>query len=349
MEKRKACFYFGSPAESNWKKAEAHNFRKTYVPHLLPVEFREENLYLGNASAKFAQQTFDSSFQKYCADRKGKKPIISNNIREAVVNCCETTTIDDLLRLASVVYNEFGYESLSIAYHCDEGVLRRKSDKKIFTPEIDFVVDKNGITWELEGGGYRDGRMVKGKRTGKKFFDIYNLNEFEPIRNYHCHMTFCCIRDPSKWRRAGYSMSANDLKKLQDMTSKIMKMERGKPRLISQNRRLDWRAYKTKKYIENEVDRYRAELQNTEYSTLTRSREMFKTAVGAIFDGYKQQVRNDEELLKILTNSRKFFESMTDKGDMTTEFYERFQYNFRDFEDKLKERIDKNNLEKRGI
>ena len=76
---------------------------------------------------------------------------------------------------------------------------------------------------------------------------------------------------------------------------------------------------------------------------------MFKTAVGAIFDGYKQQVRNDEELLKILTNSRKFFESMTDKGDMTTEFYERFQYNFRDFEDKLKERIDKNNLEKRGI
>lgn len=344
MEKRKACFYFGSASESNWKKTEAHNLRKAYVPHLLPAEFWENNEYWGDSSPKFAQEVFDSKFQEYCSEKKGKKPVIENNIREGIANCDETTTLDQLIELGDAVCNEFGYEPLSISIHRDEGVLKRKKDGKIFTPQIDFETDENGVAWELSGGGYSNGKLRKAQKTGKKFFDVYSIGEFEAIRNYHAHMTFCTLRNPSRWRRSGYSMGASDLKKLQSMTAEILNMERGVPG----NKRLDWRVFKAKKYVENEADRVKAELQKTECLSLEKSREMLKTAVGAMFDNYKQQVKNDEEALKIVQDSRKFFENMANSGDMSYEFHRHFENNFKDFQNKLKDIKNKNNLE-RGI
>ncbi|MCZ6155907.1 hypothetical protein O6B72_03650 [Campylobacter ureolyticus] len=345
MEKRKACFYFGSPSESNWKKTQAHNERKAYVPHLLPVEFQENNEYWGDSSVKYAQEVFDSKFQEYCEGKKGKKPLITNNIREAIVNCDQTTTLDQLIELGNAVYFEFGYEPLSFSVHKDEGVLKRIQDGKIFTPQIDFEIDENGVAWELEGGGYQNGRLQKARKTGKKFFDVHDVNEFKPIRNYHCHMTFCTLRDPSKWRRSGYSMGSSDLKKLQSMTSEILNMERGVPG----SKRLDWRAFKAKKYAENEIESCRAELQNTEYSTLAKSREMLSNNVKAIFYGYEQQVKNDEETLNMVKKSRKFFEDSARTGSLTDEFFENLQYQFDDFNKKLEEKLQQNNLTNKGI
>ncbi|MCZ6155591.1 hypothetical protein O6B72_01980 [Campylobacter ureolyticus] len=340
--KRKACFYFGSPSESNWRKAQGHNLRIAYVPHLLPDEFSLFNEYWGDSSAKLAQEVFNSKFALYCEGKKGKKPIIANNIREAIVNCDSHTTIEQLIELADAVNSEFGYYPLSISIHRDEGVLKRKSDGKIFIPQVDFEVDENGEAWELSDGGYENGKLKKAKKTGKKFFDVYSIDEFEPVRNYHAHMTFCTLRDPSKWRRSGYSMGTSDLKKLQSMTAEILGMERG----VSGAKRLDWRSYKAKKYLENEAKEVKADIQNMEYSTLAKSREMFQTTVGATFDNYENQVKSDEETLKMVQDSRKFFENMANSGDMTYEFYRHFQNNFYDFEEKLKEKIKQNNLYK---
>lgn len=342
MEKRKACFYFGSPSESNWKKIQGHNERKAYVPHLLPAQFWLFNEYWGDSSKEFAQEVFDSKFALYCANRKGKKPTIENNIREAVINCDSNTTLEQLVELGDAVFSEFGYEPLSISIHRDEGVLRRKSDKKVFVPQIDFETDENGVAWELSGGGYENGKLRKAQKTGKKFFDVYSIGEFEAVWNYHAHMTFCTLRDPSRWRRSGYSMGASDLKKLQSMTAEVLGMERGTPG----SKRLDWRAFKAKKYLENEAEIVKADIQNTEYSTLAKSREMFQTAVGATFDWYESKARDDEETLKMVQDSRKFFENMTNSGDMTYEFYRHFQNNFHDFEEKLKEKIEQNMLNK---
>lgn len=343
MEKRKACFYFGSPSESNWEKVQGHNERTTYVPHLLPDEFSLFNEYWGDSSKKFAQQVFDSKFQEFCADRKGKKPIISNNIREAVINCDMHTTLEELIELGDAVFSEFGYVPLSISIHKDEGVLKRIQDGKIFTPQIDFVVDENGDTWELEGGGYENGRLRKARKTGKKFFDVHSVNEFEPIRNYHAHMTFCTLRDPSKWRRSGYSMGTQDLKKIQNITAEILELERGTPG----SKRLDWRAFKMLKYAQNEIDSMRDNTQKAELSSLSRMREMLQNTIEILFQPIEEKVKRcDENAIEIVRKSKAYFKKMANSGTFTPEFFENFENLFDEFSNTFYTEILNNNIER---
>lgn len=272
MNKRYASVHIETLGEVSSLNYFIHNRREVWVPYLLPENFRQNNEYMGDGSIenlkKIYNQAMTQIYQNEGYDgynilppvgERGKRPSFENNIKEFILNTDCHVTMDDLIKFCLQVHLEFGYFGAEICHHKDEGNLIRKNDGKVLFPEIDYLVDKDGITWELENGSYsilRGGiiKKIKGKKTGKKFFEKYSKDDFLPRYNYHAHIVFCCVRDRRidlSWRRNGYSMSKKNLSRLQKIASETLNMPLATARRPA--KRLNSTQWKALKYKEQQL------------------------------------------------------------------------------------------------
>ena len=250
-----------------------HNDRteKTEPEYLLPPEYRLKNMFDFSAkdAAKNLRDLYAAAKVNY-QNSFGQKLQAKNYTWEAVVNLNKEHDLIDVRKLVLEIEKKTGFKSLQIAIHLDEGRLEKAKDGSVFPihnrhAHITFFTldQKNGKQLMRQDIPPRERMLLReeiieanpnlrGEENKKMFNKVYQKIRAERYR----------VFDREK------------LSELQDLTAKVLNMERG--RKGSKTQRLEHKQYKAvkkqeaktqtetlakQKDLKSEIGKLRAELQ----------------------------------------------------------------------------------------
>ena len=251
-EERKSCLR--TTKCKNYAKAQSHNSRAYRPEYALPKELAMENIsrqWVSNGEKKDARKIFDEFIEKTrnirtsdgrIVKKSGKKVKFANTVHEVVINLKKDSTADDVVKVANLIAQKWGYQPLEFSIHRDEGFIIHKITKNRLSPAQDYWVDADGTAYF---------RGLNREKTKEKKL---NVNEYEAHINYHAHLLFSSISTDLKQR---YGNIENENFNIQSEVAEILQMPRGE--VGSQAKHLSHREYKEQKIIENKLKN--AELQ----------------------------------------------------------------------------------------
>jgi len=238
--------------------------------YLLPVEHRLKNEV--DVSAKEAESKIKDLYSqaKENYQKTFKQPLKAKSyLWEAVVNLNKDHTLEDVQRLTKEIEKETGFTSVQIAIHRDEGHINERG-----IPQYNLHAHITFFTLDKKSGQqlYRRGLTQRQKRETP---DLKVMNKTR-------------------------------LSKLQDLTAKTLKMERGKKGSNAQ--RLNHKQYKAVKQAElakvknltMEIKELRAELK----------------AQGAVREDYAKLEAENKELKTQVKNKELTIEELKDKIEL---------------------------------
>ena len=256
-------------ASINFAKASSgglkHNDRteEKEPEYLLPVEYRLKNEV--DVSAKVAEQKIKDLFataKENYAKKKGQKLQASSYTWEAVINLNKEHTLEDVQQLVKEIEKETGFTSVQIAIHRDEGRVERGTPIYNLHAHVTFfTLDQNGEQLYRKTIKASDRRKIEKELLEKN----PALQKGEP-KSEERKAFNKLVADEIKARGLKV-MDKERLSKLQDLTAKVLKMERGQKG--SKAVRLTHKQYKATKQAElakvkdlkEEIKELRAELK----------------------------------------------------------------------------------------
>ncbi len=180
------------------------------------VVFKDEkNEYLYNK--EIALKLFRNELKKreLAYNKRTKKKLPKNTaiLLSAIVNLYPTHTLQDVKKIADYLEKSLNTKVVSVAIHRDEGKLVKKDTGEEFFSGVDFILNPldNKLYWVDEN---------------KKLLDPVNLDDFEIVKNYHCHIEFLGL-DSNGVAIKRNKLNKYYLSKLQTFVAYTLKMERG--------------------------------------------------------------------------------------------------------------------------
>lgn len=255
MNERKSCLR--AQKCKSYEKAKKHNNRSYRPEYSLPKELAQENIlkhWVVNGKKKDARKIFDEFIEKTrnirtsdgrIVKKSGKKVKFANTIHEVILNLKETSTAEDVIKVANLIAQKWGYQPLEFSIHRDEGFIIHKITKNRLSPAQDYWVDVDGIAYF---------RGLNREKTKDKKLDT---SQYEAHINYHAHLLFSSI-SPDLKQKYG-SISSEDFN-IQSEVAEILGMPRGE--VGSRAKHLSHRAYKEQKILENTLKNAELEAQN---------------------------------------------------------------------------------------
>lgn len=255
MNERKSCLR--AQKCKNYAKAQAHNSRAYRPEYALPKELAMENIsrqWVSNGEKKDARKIFDEFIEKTrnirtsdgrIVKKSGKKVKFSNTVHEVILNLKETSTADDVVKVANLIAQKWGYQPLEFSIHRDEGYIVHRETKNRLSPAQDYWVDDDGTAYF---------RGLNREKVKEKKLDV---SQYEAHINYHAHLLFSSISVDFKQK---YGNIENENFNIQSEVAEILQMPRGE--VGSKAKHLSHRAYKEQKIIENKLKNAELEAQN---------------------------------------------------------------------------------------
>lgn len=246
MNERKSCLRVTKC--KNYAKAQSHNNRKYRPEYSLPKELAQENIsrqWVTNGEKKDAKKLYDEFIQKTktirtgdgrIVKRSGKKVKFANTIHEVILNLKQDSTADDVVKVANLIAQKWGYQPLEFAIHRDEGYIVHKITKNRLSPSSDYWVDTDGTAYF---------RGLNREKVKEKKLDT---SQYEAHINYHAHLLFSSI-SPDLKQRYG-NISSEDFN-IQSEVAEILGMPRGE--VGSRAKHLSHREFKEQKILENQI------------------------------------------------------------------------------------------------
>ena len=254
-EERKSCLR--TTKCKNYAKAQSHNSRAYRPEYSLPKELAMENIsrqWVVNGEKKDARKIFDEFIEKTrnirtsdgrIVKKSGKKVKFSNTVHEVILNLKETSTADDVVKVANLIAQKWGYQPLEFSIHRDEGYIVHRETKNRLSPSQDYWVDVDEIAYF---------RGLNREKTKDKKLDV---SQYEAHINYHAHLLFSSI-SPDLKQKYG-NISSEDFN-VQSEVAEILQMPRGE--VGSRAKHLSHREYKEQKILENTLKNAELEAQN---------------------------------------------------------------------------------------
>lgn len=254
-EERKSCLR--TTKCQNYAKAQKHNNRSYRPEYSLPKELAQENIlkhWVVNGKKMDAKQIYDDFIQNTkhirTADgrvirKSGKKVKFQNTIHEVIINLKKDSTADDVVKVANLIAQKWGYQALEFSIHRDEGYITHKITKNRLSPAQDYWVHADGTAYF---------RGLNREKTKEKKL---NVNEYEAHINYHAHLLFSSISTDFKQK---YGNIENENFNIQSEVAEILQMPRGE--VGSKAKHLSHREYKEQKILENTLKNAELEAQN---------------------------------------------------------------------------------------
>ena len=211
--------------------SEEHMRRDNYISYLLE-----------HSSLKYVYRSFSDSneYLKYAkkmtkklTNRSMQKTAINGFVKEAVINIKDTTTIQDIQKLFKELNRQFtGFKIFKIALHKDEGVFvdtaHNLNDLEFDTKSVKWF--KNDVDVSDDVYVYAPAQNIFYDEKTKLWYEdiectkVIDTSKFQKLYNLHAHVLF------TKWEEStgkNARIQKSDLSRIQDITAKVLKMERG--------------------------------------------------------------------------------------------------------------------------
>ena len=286
----KASIHFAKASDGGLN----HNDRteKTEPEYLLPPEYRLGNVF--DFSAKDAAKNLRDLYAAAKVNYKeafGQKLQAKNYTWEAVVNLNKEHDLIDVRKLVLEIENKTGFTSLQIAIHLDEGRLEKAKDGSVFPihnrhAHITFFTldQENGKQLMRQDIPPRERMLLReeilkvnpnlrGEKNKRRFNKVYQSIRAERYR----------VFDREK------------LSELQDLTAKVLNMERGLKG--SKTQRLEHKQYKAVKKQEEKTKNQTLAKQKDLKSVIVKLRIELKE-LGAVRADYAKLEQVNKELKK---------------------------------------------------
>ncbi len=190
-----------------------HSVRANASYSVVFTDEENEYLYDKETSLKFFRDELKKRELEY-NKRTGKKlPKNTAILLSAIVNLQQHHTLEDVKKIADYLEKSLDTKVVSVAIHRDEGKLVNKKTKEEFYSGVDFIKNEfdNKLYWVDEN---------------KKLKEEVNLEEFEIVKNYHCHIEFLGL-DSNGVAIKRNKLNKYYLSKLQTFVANTLGMERG--------------------------------------------------------------------------------------------------------------------------
>lgn len=246
MNERKSCLR--TQKCKSYEKAKKHNNRSYRPEYSLPKELAQENIskhWVVNGEKKDAKKIYEEFTQKTktirtsdgrLVKKSGKKVKFQNTVHEVILNLKQDSTADDVVKVANLIAQKWGYQPLEFSIHRDEGYIVHRETKNRLSPAQDYWVDADGTAYF---------RGLNREKTKDKKLDT---SQYEAHINYHAHLLFSSISTDFKQK---YGNIENENFNIQSEVAEILQMPRGE--VGSQAKHLSHRAYKEQKILENKL------------------------------------------------------------------------------------------------
>lgn len=245
MKERKSCLR--TTKCQNYQKAQSHNSRVYRPEYALPKELSMPNIsrrWVDKNGEKIDARKIYDEFTKSTklirtsdgriVKKSGKKVKFANTIHEVIINLKQDSSADDVVKVANLINQKWGYQPLEFSIHRDEGYIVHKETKNRLSPSQDYWVDEDGTAYFMG---------LNREKTKEKKLDT---SQYEACINYHAHLLFSSISPDLKQRYGNISSSDFNV---QDEVAKILGMPRGE--IGSKAKHLSHRQYKEQMILEN--------------------------------------------------------------------------------------------------
>jgi len=246
----------------------------------------EKNEYLYTKETALTLYRQELKKRELAYNKRTGKKLHKNTVTllSAIVNLEQHHTLEDVLKIAKYLEKTLDTKVVSIAIHKDEGKLINKATGEEFYSGVDFILnDTDGKLYWID--------------ENKKIKEEVNLEEFEIVKNYHCHLEFLGLDSN------GVAIKRNKLNKfylsnLQTFVANSLGMQRGKNYYKTNTKapkRLDVAQFKSKGVTKREAKKeVLAKIKNLKEKN-KEMREQFKE-LGAKREDYSRLEQLNREL-----------------------------------------------------
>lgn len=342
MNERKSCLR--TQKCKNYAKAQSHNSRAYRPEYSLPKELAQENIsrrWTINGKKMDAKQIYDDFIQNTkhirTADgrvirKSGKKVKFSNTVHEVILNLKETSTADDVVKVANLIAQKWGYQPLEFSIHRDEGYIVHRETKNRLSPAQDYWVDDDGTAYF---------RGLNREKVKEKKLDT---SQYEAVINYHAHLLFSSIS--TDFRQRYGNISSEDFN-VQSEVAEILQMPRGE--VGSRAKHLSHREFKEQKILENKLKNAELEAQNILNQAEKKALELENRVTENAFLLLKNSVKIIRQAMAGKGFKREDFSELeaAQKNPITVVFYSNGEENSKD--NPIMVFLEKKNLKIPGI
>ena len=137
--------------------AKKHNSREEEPTYLLPKKFWQGNIFEEKISNEELRKLYDEQIKiRRKNHARGSTPTLKNSQTEAVINLNSTHSLDDVKRVAAEIEKSYGFKTVSLAIHRDEGHLESRNGKEFpvynYHAHVVFFTLKDGISMRRKLG-----------------------------------------------------------------------------------------------------------------------------------------------------------------------------------------------------
>ena len=284
----KASIHFAKASDGGLN----HNDRteKTEPEYLLPPEYRLENIFDFSAvdAAKNLRALYAAAKVNYF-NNFGQKLQAKNYTWEAVVNLNKEHDLSDVKKLVLEIEKKTGFKSLQIAIHLDEGRLEKAKDGSLF-PIHNRHAHITFFTLDQKNGKQLMRQDIPPKeRAALREEIIKNRPELRGEKNKKMFNKAYQGLRAKRYR----VFDREKLSELQDLTAKVLNMERGLKG--SKSQRLEHKQYKAVKKQEEKTKDQTLAKQKDLKSEIGKLRAELKE-LGAVRADYAELEQVNKEL-----------------------------------------------------